>query len=281
MKKFNFKNPKGISVLFLVIAMMLMITIGYVFSYLIPTKQKSVIFPIQSTQAFFLAQSGVEYAIRYATVNRWLTPALLLANLNTAANSQRTLVAPAPGRFTITYSNTAPTLDTLTSVGEVPSGTEKRRIVVTFFSTFLRQLVLWIDPLAAPAYPAPCLVDTTGGNRYEVRFYIRNVGTTALTLNSFRATWVARTPTDPAIDRVRFAGTNRWTGAYTNGNARTNFTTNQAIAAGATTQVQIRFADLPGVYNFSSLVVYLYDTNNNMYTFILDPDHVGIPIGNC
>ena len=64
-KNFNLINSKGISVLFLVIAMMLMVTIGYVFSYLIPTKQKSVVFPIQSTQAFFIAQSGVEFAVRY------------------------------------------------------------------------------------------------------------------------------------------------------------------------------------------------------------------------
>ncbi len=65
-KNFNLINSKGISVIFLVIAMLLMVTIGYVFSYLIPTKQKSVVFPIQSTQAFFIAQSGVEFAVRYA-----------------------------------------------------------------------------------------------------------------------------------------------------------------------------------------------------------------------
>jgi hypothetical protein len=271
LKKLNFKNPKGISVLFLVIAMMLMITIGYVFSYLIPTKQKSVIFPIQSTQAFFLAQSGVEYAIRYATVNGWLTTALL-GNLNGAAVYQRTLVAPAPGRFTISY-----TPDTLTSVGEVPSGTEKRRIVVTPFTSFLRRLVLRIDPNATPtAYPAPCLFDT-GTNYYEARFWIWNVGSSALTLNSFRATWVPRPAGDPAINRVRFTATNRWTGTYTNGGARTNFTTNQTINAVTSIQVRIRFADLPNAYNFSSLVVYFWDTTGIMYTFILDPDHDGLP----
>ena len=77
-KNFNLINSKGISVIFLVIAMLLMVTIGYVFSYLIPSKQKSVVFPIQSTQAFFIAQSGVEFAVRYAmTQMAWTTPALL------------------------------------------------------------------------------------------------------------------------------------------------------------------------------------------------------------
>ncbi|MCX8118574.1 MAG: hypothetical protein N3G78_11650 [Desulfobacterota bacterium] len=122
-------NSKGLSVLFLVIAMFLMVTIGYVFSYLIPTKQKSVIFSIQSTQAYFLAQSGVEYAIRMATVQNWLTATDLNANLNAAANRQRNLGA---GRFTISY-----TPDILTSIGEVPIGTEKRRIVVSNFTSFL------------------------------------------------------------------------------------------------------------------------------------------------
>ena len=136
MKKNNFINSKGISVIFLVIAMLLMITIGYVFSYLIPSKQKSVVFPIQSTQAFFVAQSGVEFAVRFANVNGWTTTALL-NNLNIAPNNTRNLGA---GRFTLTYTNVAPNLDTLTSVGQVPSGTERRRIVVSDFTRFLMSI---------------------------------------------------------------------------------------------------------------------------------------------
>jgi hypothetical protein len=123
-------NPKGISVLFLVIAMLLMITIGYVFSYLIPTKQKSVLFPIQSNQAYFIAQSGAEFAVRYAKDQGWTTPTQLLG-LNGGAVYQRNLGA---GRVTINYNNAT---DTLTSSGEVPIGTERRRIVVSNFTSFL------------------------------------------------------------------------------------------------------------------------------------------------
>jgi hypothetical protein len=136
-KNFNLINSKGISVIFLVIAMLLMITIGYVFSYLIPTKQKSVVFPIQSTQAFFIAQSGVEFAVRFAQDNGWTTTALLNSNLNIAPNNTRTLGA---GRFTLAYTNVAPNLDTLISVGEVPIGTERRRIVVSNFTRFLMSI---------------------------------------------------------------------------------------------------------------------------------------------
>ena len=118
--------------------MLLMITIGYVFSYLIPSKQKSVVFPIQSTRAFFIAQSGVEFAVRFAMTQTppWTTPALL-NNLNTPPNNTRTLGA---GSFTITYTNVAPNLDTLISVGEVPIGTERRRVRVSNFTRFLMSI---------------------------------------------------------------------------------------------------------------------------------------------
>ena len=125
-------NSKGISVLFLVIAMLLMVTIGYVFSYLIPTKQKSVVFPIYSTQAFFIAQSGVEFAVRYAKNQGWTTTTLL-NNLNGITRNL------GSGRFTLTY-NFATYGDKLISVGEVPIGTERRRIVVSNFTRFLMSI---------------------------------------------------------------------------------------------------------------------------------------------
>jgi hypothetical protein len=123
-------NSKGISVIFLIIAMLLMVVIGYVFSYLIPTKQKSVVFPIQSTQAFFIAQSGVEFAVRHAKDQGWTTTTLLTNNLN---GMTRNL---GSGRFTLTY-NYAAYGDQLISVGQVPTGTERRRIVISNFTTFL------------------------------------------------------------------------------------------------------------------------------------------------
>jgi hypothetical protein len=116
-------------------AMLLMVTIGYVFSYLIPSKQKSVVFPIQSAQAFFIGQSGVEFAVRYAMTQTpaWTTPAQLAGLTNMTRNL-------GAGRFTLTYTNVAPNLDTLTSVGEVPIGTERRRIVVSNFTHFLMSI---------------------------------------------------------------------------------------------------------------------------------------------
>ena len=135
-------NSKGISVLFLIIAMLLMITIGYTLTYLIPTKQKSVVFPIQSTQAFFIAQSGVEFAVRYAQVNGWTTTTLL-NNLNSI---QKNL---GSGRFTLTY-NFATYGDKLISAGEVPIGTQRRKIVVSNFTRFLMSIA-YFNSASTPA----------------------------------------------------------------------------------------------------------------------------------
>ena len=165
-------NSKGISVLFLVIAMLLMVTIGYVFSYLIPTKQKSVIFPIQSNQAFFIAQSGVEYAIRYSSSQGWRTTATLVG-LNGPLVYQRTFGA---GRFTINYDNTT---DTLTSTGEITGASERRIVKVSNLTQFLNVLIL--DPASA----APCWCFQTR----RVRFYIKYTGTNSLTLTAFYGTW--------------------------------------------------------------------------------------------
>jgi hypothetical protein len=276
LKEFNFVNSKGISVLFLVIAMMLMITIGYVFSYLIPTKQKSVVFPIQSTQAFFIAQSGVEYAVRYAVAHNWRTTTDL-GGLNAAGVYQKTL---GTGRFTITYYNTPPTVvDTLTSSGEVPSGTEKRKITVTNFTSFMQQ------HLVLDATYTPCLHYTTGGGgtrTYEVYFHINDIDTTGNTiLNSFRASWDVDPPT---INRVRLEGTNRYTnGNYSNGDVRTNFNAGCAtppcthtINPGDNIQVRIRWNATTSICDFNNLMVYFYDTNGNEYTFALDPNGNGL-----
>jgi hypothetical protein len=145
-------NSKGISVLFLIIAMLLMVTIGYVFSYLIPTKQKSVVFPIQSTKAFFIAQSGVEFAVRYACGQGWTTTTLL-NNLN---GIQRNL---GSGRFTLTY-DFATYGDKLISVGEVPIGTERRKIVVSNFTSFL-MAITYFGSASTPADNGTNITDPT------------------------------------------------------------------------------------------------------------------------
>jgi hypothetical protein len=71
----------------------------------------------------------VEFAVRYACGNGWTTTTLL-NNLNGITRNL------GSGRFTLTY-NYATYGDTLISVGEVPTGTERRRIRVSNLTSFL------------------------------------------------------------------------------------------------------------------------------------------------
>jgi hypothetical protein len=258
-------DSKGISVFFLVIAMLLMVIIGYVFSYLMPTKHKSVIFPIQSNQAFFISQSGAEFAVRYAQDQGWTTTTLL-NNLNGITRNL------GRGRFTLIY-NYGTYGDRLISIGEVPSANERRRISVSNFTQFLVTNALIIDPNS----PAPCLTSTRFlfWYQYEASFNIKNVGSSSITLDSFRATWDVD---PPQINRVRLNGaTNVYTGSYTNGGPRTYFIATYAITAGNTIQVQIRWTWNFGTCDFNNLIIYFYDINGNMYTFGLDPEGDGVP----
>ncbi len=260
LKRFEFKDSKGISSIFLVIAMLLMVMMGYVFSYLIPSKQKSVVFPIQSTQAFFIAQSGVEYAVRYAADQVWTTPATL-AGLNAAGVNQRNLGA---GRFTITYVNVDPTLDTLISVGEAPVGTERRTVSVSNFTMFLGTRILVLSS------PAPCVER----NQHDyVDFYITSAGTLPVDLNSFSGTWQRRP--NRHIDQVILGGTLKFNGGYNSRGARTYFNRNPnsppnsiyTLDPGDTIRVQLNFSgDIRGVRNFTFT---FYDTLGNPYSFLL------------
>jgi len=204
-------NSKGISVLFLVIAMMLMVTIGYVFSYLIPTKQKSVKFPIYSTQAFYIAQSGVEFAIRYAQDRGWRGATdNVVFDINRLNGISRTL---GNGTFTLSYNNTLG--DILTSTGQLAGSSETRVTRVSNFSDFLR--LVFTTP--APAW-------TTGTRR--ALFYIINVRVPNVTLLSFSASWTAQN--NRTISTIYFNGTaaanRRYTGAYVNGSPAMNFNLN-------------------------------------------------------
>ena len=246
MKIFNSINSKGISVLFLVIAMLLMVTIGYVLSYLIPTKQKSVSFVINSTPAFFLAQSGVEYAVRYAMDKGWTTPASLLGlNVLGPQNLGR-------GNFTITYDSG---LNTLTSVGEILNASQ-RRIVVSNFTSFLIKNLILSTP------PAPCWVVTN----QQVRFYIQNIGSSDIILTAFSATWTETQLT--SLRRIFMDGIQRYSGTYQKDGTRTNLDSNQTITPSQTIQIEIVWQQARVAGN---IAITFYSTTGERFTFNFNP----------
>jgi hypothetical protein len=247
-------NSKGISILFLVIAMLLMITIGYIFSYLIPTKQKSVRFPIYSTQAFFIAQSGVEFAIRYSSDQGWRGATDTIFDL-TRLNGSYPL---GNGTFTLTYAS--PPANTLTSKGQITGSSENRVVQVSNFLPFLR---LIFDP----ASPAPCRNPSNAPynptNRWA-RFYVKNVRSNSLTLNRFSATWTGGNN----LVEIYLGGTLRYSGSLSSPTGIRNFISNQQINSNQIISVFIYWDKKIDAFN--NIIITFYTTTGDGFTFNLD-----------
>jgi hypothetical protein len=246
-----------------------MVTIGYVLSYLIPTKQKSVRFPIYSNQAFFIAQSGVEFAIRYASDQGWrgATDSGVF-DINRLNGISRPL---GNGTFTINY-NYAVTGDVLTSTGQITGVGENRVVRVSNFSPFLR-LVFVTSPLP---YRNPYW--STGTSR--ARFFIRNVRSTNVVLNAFSAKW--NSGVTRYIRRIYFGiGTafntlkyqNPTATTYANDSGIANFNRpvggpfTYTISPGTVYGIEIRWS---GNTNATNIVITFYDTSGESYAFNLD-----------
>jgi hypothetical protein len=265
---FLLTNSKGISVLFLVIAMMLMVSIGYVFSYLIPTKQKGASFPIHSIKAFYLAQSGVEFAVRFAIDSGWTTPANLVGLTGVTRN-----LGDRNGRFTLNYDRPN---NALISIGVIPNGSE-RSVEVSNFTSFLRNPKgVILDPRSAP----PCWVVA----RRRAQFYIRNAREDSIILRSFSASWI-QTGTARTISRINMAGVQKYTGAYVNGTPAVNL--NRPLASPTQTINSNQAIQVVVYWNLAmttctDIVITFYTGllgTGDAYTFYLTPNGTGLP--NC
>ncbi len=113
----------GISVVALVIVLLIMSTLGTILASLIITKQKSAPLPLRSAQAFYLAQAGIEYAIRYAADHYTGFP-------NNFPLVQESIGAGA-GSFNVTYDAAD---NSITSTGAADTG--QRVIKLSRFTDF-------------------------------------------------------------------------------------------------------------------------------------------------
>jgi hypothetical protein len=257
LKNVKLLNSKGISILFLVMAMMVMVSIGYIFSYLIPMKQESVRFPICSSQAFFIAQSGVEFAIRYGS-NRGWRDTTALSGLNGMQGN--IVVGKVNGKFTINY---AP--DTLTSTGVINNSSEKRIITVSNLTQFLNVLIL---DTTDSGTSVPCWCNNTR----RVRFFIKYVGSNSITLTAFSATWqetIARRLTRIYMNGVQIYAAPG--GQYYNGNPTQNFNAggnSQTINAGQWIPVLVYWNNNISATN--NIIIKFYTALGDPYTFTLN-----------
>lgn len=250
-------NANGLSVLFLIVALLVMVTMGYVLSYLLPAKHRAIALALYSVQAFYLAESGVEYAIRYGKDQGWTTPSALLA-LNAAGVNQRSL---GRGSFTISYDAIS---DRLTSTGQV-SGLGERRIILSNFSSF-------VAPGLALVSPDACWVNP----RTEARFYLRNQGTSALSLVAFSSSWYE--PPVRSLTGLQIDGVQKFSGSYSSASGLQNFTppgNTLLINPGQTVRVHLYWN--ANISPHCSVVFTLYDALGVPYPITLDPEGDGLP----
>jgi len=261
------KNCKGISVLFLIVALLLMMGVGYVLSYLIPIKQKSVRFPIYSTQAFYIAQSGMEYGVRYCSEQGWRgatdSGRLDYDRLNDSGVNQRNIIlGKVNGKFTINY-NTG--TNALTSTGEINNSTEKRIATVSNFNQFLRLTFT----------SSPCWI--SGYSNQRTQFGITRWRSAGVTLRYFSATW-QQGGTARYITTIRFGNQTRFSGTYYSGSGIVILSANQSIGTGSTT-VEIRWN--AAMTNPRNLVITFYTAAGAAigegYPFNLDPAGNNLP----
>lgn len=268
-------NSKGISVLFLIIALLIMVSVGYAISYLIPPKQKSIKFPIYSTQAYYIAQSGVEYGIRYSSDRGWRgatdTGVYDLTRLNGVGVNQRNL---GNGKFTINY--TAAT-NTLTSTGEVTNSSEKRIVTVSNFTPFLRLVFDSASPAPCRTVPTPPSVPPPTNRR--ARFYIQNMRGTDVILIIFSATWTGGGNLTSIYMDQGGGWVQKYSGNYASGTLPPfNFNmggNSQTITPNQVIPVLI-FWDF-NLGGASNIIITFYTPLGDPYVFNLDPEGDGLP----
>jgi hypothetical protein len=244
-----------------------MVGIGYVLSYLIPTKQKSVKFPIYSTQAFYLAQSGMEYGVRYCSDQGWRgatdTGRLDYDRLNDPEVNQRNIIlGKVNGKFTINY-NTG--TNALTSTGEINNSTEKRIVAVSNFNQFMR-LTFTSSPCWISGYP-----------NTRAQFSIRRWRSTGVTLTYFSATW-EQDGTARYITTIRFGTNTRFSGVYYSGSGIVSFSSGQSVGTGG---VNVQIYWNAAMTNPRNLIITFYTAAGAAigegYTFNLDPEGNNLP----
>lgn len=136
---------KGVTLITLIIAITIFAVFITVFSYVMIAKHGSEALYVQSTQAYAIAQAGIEYGIRYATDNEsgfFANPADYFPITDQAFGN---------GSFTLVYRDIDDTdrPNTLTSTGTF--GVAEREIILQNFAGWAAGTAISLDPINPPS----------------------------------------------------------------------------------------------------------------------------------
>ena len=220
-------NNKGVTLITLIIAITIFAIFITVFSYVMVAKHGSSALYVQSTQAYAVAQAGIEYGIRYAIgdddgVAFFADPASLFPVTDKDFGD---------GSFTLIY-NDPDNPNALTSKGKV--GVAERVIILQNFASWVTGGAItpvpggdipYQDPV--PAEQKNIVVPTLNNYAYDI--YIDKIE-------------LAKEGGNPArLDQIKLGGTTVWTGnkvnISTNSDSSTLFSFNEVayytMASGA------------------------------------------------
>lgn len=127
-------NNKGVTLITLIIAITIFAVFITVFSYVMIAKHGSEALYVQSTQAYAVAQAGIEYGIRYVKddeVTFFTDPSSYIFSDQNLGN----------GSFSLSYNDLN---NTLTSTGTV--GNAKRQIILQNFKVLAMGQAITLDP---------------------------------------------------------------------------------------------------------------------------------------
>jgi len=203
-------NNKGVTLITLIIAITIFAIFITVFSYVMVAKHGASALYVQSTQAYAVAQAGIEYGIRCATDNGyWATGSPgITESLGSGSGS---------GSFTLVYDDSN---NTLTSTGTV--GVAERAIILASFSSYVESAAAGEIVLDPPAYRSSRTIYVPLINNYG-----EDVDITNITL--------AKTVSTVTLSRITFGSTTVWSGSQDVSATTRVFTFNYTMAPGSVT----------------------------------------------
>ena len=216
------RNYKGVTLITLIIAITIFAIFITVFSYVMVAKHGASALYVQSTQAYAVAQAGIEYGIRYATGDD--NGATFLADPDSFFPG--TAQDFGNGSFTLEYNS-----DTLTSTGNV--GVAERAIILASFSSYVEAAGPGEIDLGGPASRSTKTINVPLENNYGDAVDIYNIT-------------LAKTGSQITLQTIKFDGATVWSGNQSVSATPTVFTFNYTMAQGPVT-LSLTASKVPGL----------------------------------
>jgi hypothetical protein len=209
-------NNKGVTLITLIIAITIFAVFITVFSYVMVAKHGSSALYVQSTQAYSVAQAGIEYGIRYA-IGEDHGAAFLADPASVFTGAAQSF---GNGSFTLEYNNGN---NNLTSTGTV--GVATRKIILSSFSNYVQAagVIVLGDP--APYRAAKTI-------------YVPLINNYGEAVEIYKIALVKTTGSQVTLTTIRFGGATEWSGSQVVSNDLGNptvFTFDYTMAPGSVT----------------------------------------------